>query len=218
MAYIFFDLDGTLTDPALGITNSILYALDKMGFPPEPRESLYRFIGPPLIPAFREFLGMTEAEAETALLRYREYFSTVGLFENEPYPGIADELGSLREAGHTLAVATSKPEPFARRILEHFSLDGYFAGVFGATLDETRTAKAEVLRYAVEQLGGDGILASSVMVGDRRHDIEGAKTVGMRSLGVLWGYGSREELTESGADRIVGEVSRLCAVLGEMLS
>ena len=217
MATILFDLDGTLTDPALGITNSILYALEQMGYEQQPRESLYRFIGPPLIPAFEEFLGMTHEQAVTALAKYREYFSVKGLFENEPYPGIADALTELKKAGHTLAVATSKPEEFARRILEHFSLDGYFDAVCGATMDEKRTAKADVIRWPVDLLGGDGILASTVMVGDRKHDIEGAKAVGMRSVGVLWGYGSADELTESGADRIAASVTELPAILAEML-
>ena len=133
---IFFDLDGTLTDPALGITNSILHALEKMGRDLPTRESLYRFIGPPLVPAFQEFLGMTEEEANRALTLYREYFSVTGLFENTPYDGVENALAQLKDAGCTLVLATSKPEKFALRILEHFGLAQYFTKICGASMDE----------------------------------------------------------------------------------
>lgn len=195
--YLFFDLDGTLTDPCEGITNSILHALDRMGRDKPERSSLRRFIGPPLTGSFRSFLGMTEEEADTALRYYREVYSVTGLFENEVYPGVPEALRSLREAGFVLCVATSKPEPFARRILEHFSLDGFFTEICGATLDGSRETKADVIRELLRRLSGDGE-DRYLMIGDRRHDAEGAGETGIPTLGVLWGYGSREELTEAG--------------------
>ena len=205
---LFFDLDGTLTDPYPGITNSILYALDRMGKPSVPRESLRRFIGPPLVPAFREFLGMTPEEADLALGYYREYFAARGLFENKPYPGIADALDEVRSAGKTLCLATSKPEKFAKQILEHFRLDAFFTEVCGASLDQSRSTKADVIRELIRRLGeltGDTageICSSAVMIGDRCHDAEGASAFGIPTVGVLWGYGSEEELTDAGCVRI----------------
>jgi len=195
--YLFFDLDGTLTDPFEGISNSILHALDRMGRDKPDRAFLRRFIGPPLVPAFRDFLGMTAEEAQDALRYYREYFSVTGLFENAVYPGIPEALRSLRESGFVPCVATSKPEPFARRILVHFDLDGCFAEICGATLDGVRGTKAEVIRELLRRLSGDGG-GRYLMIGDRRHDAEGARETGLSTVGVLWGYGSREELTEAG--------------------
>ncbi|MGN1346189.1 MAG: HAD family hydrolase [Eubacteriales bacterium] len=210
--YALFDLDGTLTDPSLGITNSILYALENMGRELPPRESLYRFIGPPLLPAFQEFLGMTPEEAGRALVLYREYFAKRGLFENEPYPGIADALASLHDRGVTLAVATSKPEPFAVQILDHFGLSAFFTCVCGATLDQNRTQKADIIAYALNCLGLTGDAKARVripMVGDRRHDIEGARANHLSSIGVLWGFGTEEELRSAGADALAHDMEEL---------
>lgn len=212
--YVLFDLDGTLTDPALGITNSIMHALSKMGREIPPRESLYCFIGPPLIPAFMSFLGMDEEEAKRALLYYREYFAERGLFENTPYEGIADVLAELKSRGYRLAVATSKPEVFATRIAEKFGLDTYFECICGATLDETRTKKADVIEYALGQLVA--VAEECIMIGDRHHDVDGAKTFGMKSIGVLWGYGSHGELTEAGADAIAEAVADVADLVEEM--
>lgn len=209
--YILFDLDGTLTDPALGITNSIMYALHKMGREIPPRESLYCFIGPPLIPAFTDFLGMTEDEARIALGYYREYFAERGLFENTPYDGIANVLAELKSRGYRLAVATSKPEVFAARIAERFGLAKYFDFICGATLDETRTKKADVIEYATGLLGASS--DECIMIGDRHHDIDGARALGMKSIGVLWDYGSRDELTEAGADAIADTVADVCGLV-----
>ena len=150
--YALFDLDGTLTDPALGITNSIMYALDKMGREIPPRESLYNFIGPPLVQSFQS-LGMTKDEAETALRTYREYFSVKGLFENKVYDGIPEALENLSNAGVKIILATSKPEVYAAQILEHFSLDKYFTSVCGASMDEKRVDKADVIKYALDTNG-----------------------------------------------------------------
>ena len=209
---IFFDLDGTLTDPAMGITNSILYALEKMGRDLPTRESLYRFIGPPLVPAFREFLSMTEEEANRALTLYREYFSVHGLFENTPYDGIGDALARLKEAGCTMVLATSKPEKFALRILDHFDLAQYFTLICGASMDEKRNTKDAVIGYALDKLGNPDV-SRIVMVGDRHHDAEGAAVFGIPTVGVLWGYGSRDELEQAGAETVVSDMAEMVEVL-----
>ncbi|MGN1410488.1 MAG: HAD family hydrolase [Eubacteriales bacterium] len=212
--YVLFDLDGTLTDPALGITNSIMYALGKMGREIPARESLYRFIGPPLVPSFCEFLGMSAEEAQDALRLYREYFGVRGLFENEVYPEIPAALEKIRDSGRKLLVATSKPEHYARRILEHFALDEYFDLICGATMDEKRVKKADVISCALDSAGvtdekKDGV----IMVGDRLHDVEGAKENRISSLGVLWGYGSRDELTDAGADFIAADTDEMLKII-----
>ncbi len=209
---IFFDLDGTLTDPALGITNSILYALEKMGRELPSRESLYRFIGPPLVPAFQEFLGMTEEEANRALTLYREYFSVHGLFENTPYDGIDGALSQLKDGGCTLVLATSKPEKFALRILEHFDLARYFTLICGASMDEKRNTKDAVIGYALDKLGNPDV-SRIVMVGDRHHDVQGAAVFGIPAIGVLWGYGSRDELEQAGAETVVSDMAEMVRIL-----
>ena len=211
--YLFFDLDGTLTDPFRGISNSILHALDRMGREKPERAFLRRFIGPPLVPAFREYLGMTAEEAEEALGYYREYFSVTGLFENEVYPGIPEALRALRGSGFVLCVATSKPEPFARRILEHFSLAEHFAEICSATLDGVRGTKAQVLRELSDRLHAEEG-SRFIMIGDRLHDAEGAREVGIETVGVLWGYGSREELTGAGCVLLAERPEELSELLG----
>ena len=209
--YALFDLDGTLTDPALGITNSIIYALEKMGRDIPPRESLYSFIGPPLIQSFQS-LDMTKEEAERALQIYREYFSVKGLFENTVYDGIPNALCKLNDCGIKLLLATSKPELYAKQIIEHFGLDKYFTAIYGASMDEKRVDKADVIRYAAKSAG---IVNpnKAVMIGDRMHDILGAKKNGIVSIGVLWGYGSEDELKEAGADYIVGTLSEMVSAV-----
>lgn len=210
--YVLFDLDGTLTDPGLGITNCVGYALEKFGVHPAGREELYPYIGPPLVPSFREFHGLTAEQAERALIYYRERFSRVGLFENEVYPGIAELLESLREIGITLIVATSKPEEFTNRILAHFDLAKYFAFVGGNTLDESRPTKEAVISYIMERFP-DIAADNTWMVGDRKYDIAGAHACGLPAIGVLYGYGDRAELEAAGADRIVETIAELSAVL-----
>lgn len=197
---VLFDLDGTLTDPGLGITNSVIHALRKLGVEPPEREALYKFIGPPLKWSFHEYFGFDETKCEKALLGYREYFSVTGLFENELYPAIPGVLQRLKDAGLRLAVATSKPEPFSVRILDHFGLTGYFEAVCGSTLEETRTEKWEVIQYALDLLHVSP--EETVMVGDREHDVLGARKCGVPCIGVLYGYGSREELETAGAAAI----------------
>lgn len=196
--YLLFDLDGTLTDPGLGITNSVMYALDKFGIHVDDRTSLYRFIGPPLMDSFERFYGFSPAQSERAVGYYREYFRETGIFENKVYDGIPELLNALKEKEKTLAVATSKPEEFAVRILRHFGLYEYFEFVAGATMDHTRCKKPDVMRYALEKLGVSDNSAA-IMIGDREHDIIGAKENGLDSVGVLFGYGSCEELKQAGA-------------------
>jgi len=213
-SYALFDLDGTLTDPSLGITNSIMHALAKMGRDIPPREELYRFIGPPLVPAFQEFIGMTPEEAEQAVVFYREYFSVDGLFENTPYDGIGTVLAKLKERSVTLAVATSKPERFAVRIIEHFGLAPYFTVVCGATMDSSRSKKGDVIAYTLGRLGIED-KSSVLMIGDRHHDIEGAKQNGLASAGVLWGFGDEAELKNAGADAIAHDMDELVKIVTE---
>lgn len=209
---IFFDLDGTLTDSAPGILNSVTYALEKMGIRVEDRQSLYRFIGPPLLDSFRDYYGMDSTQAERAVALYREYFSAGGLFENSVYEGIPSLLADLRAAGKTLAVATSKPEVFTLRILEKFDLTQYFDHIGAATLDESRNQKHQVVAHTLA-LCGHPAPDSVIMVGDRHHDVEGARVNGLDTVGVLYGFGDRFELEQAGAAAIAETVDDLQKIL-----
>lgn len=202
-----FDLDGTLTDPADGITNALKHAQEKMGLPVSTKEELFVFIGPPLLPMFASEWGLNEEDCKQALLYYREYFSVTGLFENEVYPGIEDMLKKLRAAGKGVYVASSKPEPYCERILAHFGLDTYFDGICGSLFNETRTKKEEVIAYALEHYGLKK--EETLMIGDRSHDVTGAKLNGLDCAGVLFGYGSKEELTEAGAKYLFASPAEL---------
>ena len=210
--YLLFDLDGTLTDPGVGITNAVRYALEKFGVHPASREELYPYIGPPLIESFQRYQGMTPDRAKQALADYREYFSATGIFENELYPGIADVLSRLRGAGYTLIVATSKPEEFTHRILEHFGLSQYFDFVGGNTLDESRPTKESVIAYIREQYP-EMREDTAWMIGDRRYDVEGAHACGLPAIGVTYGYGSREELIQAGAEALATDPEDLYRVI-----
>lgn len=203
--YIFFDLDGTLSNPMLGITHSVQYALRKYGIEVDDLRSLCPFIGPPLQDSFRDFYNFSPEQADEACDFYHEYFIEKGMYENELYPGIPDLLKALCDNGKQLMVATSKPEPLARGILDYFGISTYFRFIGGDTLQRTRSAKAEVIRYVIEQNHLADHLPRIVMIGDRKHDIIGAKQIGIASVGVLYGYGSREELEEAGADWTVDE-------------
>lgn len=198
---ILFDLDGTLSDSGPGITNSVKYALDKYGIEVKDRMELFRFIGPPLVDSFMMFYGFSAEKALEITHVYREYYSVKGIFENEVYDGIEELLKKLQQAGKRVIVATSKPELFARKIIDHFGLTEYFEYVAGSNMNETRSYKDEVIAYALESCGITD-LSKVLMVGDREHDILGAKKIGTDSLGVLWGYGDREELEKAGADYI----------------
>jgi phosphoglycolate phosphatase len=201
MDAIFFDLDGTLTDPKPGITRSIQYALDKLGQQTIPTEDQLTWcIGPPLRASFVKMLG--EASADLAVAHYRERFSDVGLYENAVYAGVGDVLTTLRQSGRRLFVATSKAHVFADRIIDHFDLRRHFERVFGAELDGTRADKSDLLAYALKTTSVDS--SHAIMIGDRSHDMIGARNNGMQGIGVLYGYGSEQELIAAGA-------SHLCA-------
>jgi phosphoglycolate phosphatase len=208
---ICFDLDGTLTDPKPGITNCIRYALERLGREPPPADDLTWCIGPPLLASFETLLKDADL-ATQGLALYRERFGDVGLFENEVYPGIPDVLAACRNAGHRLLVATSKPTVYASRIIAHFGLSPYFEAVCGSELDGTRADKTELLRWLLKTHGVDA--ASATMIGDRKHDIIGARNNGLRTIGVAYGYGGRAELTEAGADAIVEDTAALRSAIG----
>ena len=212
--YILFDLDGTLTDPGIGITNSVMYALEKFGIEVEDRASLYKFIGPPLLDSFQNFYGFTKEESELALKYYREYFRPKGIYENHVYDGVEDLLRELKASGKKMIVATSKPEEFAVEILKHFNLYQYFDFVGGASMDEKRVKKSDVIAYALEK-GDVTDLDAVVMIGDREHDVYGAKQIGVDSIGVLYGYGDYEELKQAGADYIVERPSEILKIVEE---
>ena len=200
--YCMLDLDGTLTDPGMGITNSVMYALRKFGIEVVDRSELYCFIGPPLADSFRKYYGFDEEKANQAVAYYREYFRDKGIFENEAYPRIAEVLGALKEKGAVVALATSKPYEFAVRILEHFGLIQYFDHFGAATMDGRISKKADVIAHLIEDLG-DVDKSKVLMVGDRDQDINGARVNELHSAGVLWGYGSMEELQGAGADFVL---------------
>lgn len=208
MDYYFFDLDGTLTEPAEGITNSVAFALRKFGIEIKTRAELQKFIGPPLIDSFMEFYGFTREKAEKAVEYYREFYRETGIYQNRVYEGIPALLNLLCEKDKKIILATSKPEKFANQILEHFDLSKYFHLVIGATMDEKRSRKDEVLAYAIEKSGISDI-SSAVMIGDRKFDIEAAHKYGMEAVGVLFGYGTIEELKAAGADYIAATPNEL---------
>lgn len=210
--YILFDLDGTVTDPMIGITKSVQYALRKFNIEVENLNDLCKFIGPPLKDSFMNFYGFNEEDALKAITFFREYFSVNGLYENTVYENFEDMLIALKEQNKSLIIATSKPTVFAEKILEHFNLKKYFDFIAGSNLDNTRTKKADVISYALEQ---QGLTETSeiIMIGDREHDVIGAKALGIESIGVLHGYGSYEELSNSGATYIVKDVKELKSLL-----
>ena len=210
--YIFFDLDGTLTDPYEGITKSVAYALVKFGIHIEDRAVLKCFIGPPLNECFMEKYSLSLQDSFRAVDYFREYFSVKGIFENKVFDKIPELLEKLNNSGYKLVVATSKPTVFANKILEKFDLKKYFCGVYGSELDGERVHKSDVIKYAIKDLHIDNP-DKIIMIGDRKHDILGAKQSSIKSVGVLWGYGSPEELTESGADYICEAIENLEALL-----
>jgi len=200
---VLFDLDGTLTDPREGITRSIAYALERLGIAPPPLDELCFAIGPPLRASLARLIGHDDRDTvERALALYRERFGDVGLFENRPYDGIVEALTTISQGGAGLYVATSKPHVYARRIIEHFALDAHFIAIHGCELDGTREDKRELLAHllATHAISSGPDVA---MVGDRGVDMSAAKLHGLRGLGALWGYGSRSELLDAGAQELV---------------
>lgn len=209
---LLFDLDGTLTDPKEGITKSVAYALKHFGIEVADLDSLCKFIGPPLSYSFREYFGLSDSDIKTAINKYRENFSAVGIYQNLPYDGMDHLLSSLCGAGKTLIVATSKPTVYAEKILEKFDLKKYFRSVVGSELNGDRGEKQEVIRAALD-INGVTDLERTAMIGDREYDIIGAAANGIDSVGVLFGYGSREELEKAGATRIAASVEDLATIL-----
>ncbi|MGH8617048.1 MAG: HAD family hydrolase [Burkholderiales bacterium] len=204
---ILFDLDGTLTDPREGIVTCIKHGLSSLGEPSPPDSDLVRFIGPPLHDTFARLLSGDGARIEAAIQAYRERFAAIGMFENTVYSGIPEVVESLSALGADLFVATSKPQVFAEQILAHFGLARYFKEIFGSELSGERSDKGELIGHALVTArlrSGD-----TVMVGDREHDVRGARRNQVRAVGVLWGYGSREELTAAGAERLFDQPSDL---------
>ncbi|HEX2953378.1 MAG TPA: HAD family hydrolase [Bacillota bacterium] len=210
--YILFDLDGTLTDPKEGITKSVQFALAKLGIDEPDCDNLVKFIGPPLAHSFIEYYGFDEAKAKLAVEKYREYFAVTGIFENEVYPGIKTMLESLQKAGKSICLATSKPTVFAEKILEHFGLAEYFNAVAGSNLDGSRVRKSEVIQFVLESMKV-GDRSKAVMIGDREHDIIGAREAGIDSIGVTFGYGRREELVGAKATAIADNPKELLGLL-----
>ena len=211
--YILFDLDGTLTDPQEGITRCAAYALAHFGICVEDLHTLDNFIGPPLLYSFQTYHHLSQEDAYEAIRLYRDRYARVGWLENIPYPGIGEMLLSLTQAGKTLLVATSKPEEFAVQILEHFGLAKYFTCICGAPMDEkVHSTKALVIQDALRR-GKIEDLSDVIMVGDREHDVLGAHECGIPAIGVLYGYGSREEHENCGADYIAATIPELSALL-----
>ncbi len=202
---LLFDLDGTLTDPGEGVKNAAAYALEKRGIIVENKNELNKFIGPPLVDSFSRFYGFSETESDRCVDDYRVYYAEKGVFENRVYDGIPELLKKLKDDGKRLVIATSKPEFFAKQVLNNFNLARYFDFVAGASLDRSRNQKIDVIKYALENIG-DADKAKMIMIGDRDHDIKGAKAVGIDSLGVLYGYGDREEHENAGATYIAETV------------
>lgn len=209
---LLFDLDGTLTNPYQGITRCISHALEMMGKTSPPPMSLRWCIGPPLKDSFIKLLAVNDDKlAEKALALFRERFSSVGLYENEVYENIPQSLGTLQEIGHTLFVATSKPGVYAKSIVDHFGLQRYFKNIYGSELDGTRVDKTSLISYILKT---ESIVPSeTIMIGDREYDMLGAKANNIRGLGVLWGYGTKDELEKAGAYSCITHPSELISIM-----
>lgn len=211
---LLFDLDGTITDSAEGIIHSVRYALNKQGKKIPDDCQLTSFIGPPLAESFQTVCQLKEEEIAQAILDYREYYQKKGLFESQLYPDIPKLLLALQQLNLPLYVATSKPEKFARQLLAHYRLTDYFRGIYGASLDGTRAKKSTVIAYALEQAEIDPT-ETTIMIGDRSHDILGASENGLKSIGVLYGFGTSEELRKAGADKLVSSPLEILSCITE---
>ena len=209
---ILFDLDGTLTDPKEGITSCVKYALESVGITETNEQILMRFIGPPLVDSFMEFYGFNRRDALKLVAKYRERFSVKGIFENRLYDGVRDMLRELKACGYTVALATSKPRIFAKRICEKYEIAEYFDIISGSELDGTNDYKHQVIEAILTALNSPD-RKRVVMVGDRRQDIDGAKQCKIRSIGVSFGYAEEGELERAGVDYIVNDIDELKALL-----
>lgn len=209
---ILFDLDGTLTDPKDGITKSVQYALYKLGIEETNLDSLTPFIGPPLHDSFQQIYRLSPLETQRAVKFYREYFTQRGMCENLMYEGIPWLLQSLKNQSRKLVVATSKPTVFAEAIIKYFRIEQFFEHVIGSNLDGTRSNKGEIIQHAMGYYS-DRSKTDFVMVGDREQDIIGANANGIDSIGVLYGYGLREELTKARATYVANAVQEVFDIL-----
>lgn len=210
--YLLFDLDGTLTDSAEGIINSVKYTAGKLGLAEPDRDTLRKFIGPPLAESFSKLLGLPQDEIKHAISVYREYFSAVGIYENRLYPWTAELLVMLRVAGFKMAVATSKPEVYAGNIITRFQLEKYFDCICGIPLDNEKMTKSEVIAQALKRLGVSD-RSEALMIGDRSYDVAGAAACGIPCIGVLYGYGEAGELESAGAAAVCKSCEELCGVI-----
>ena len=205
-------MDGTISDPKIGITKAVQYALRSFGIHIDNADDLCKFIGPPLWNSFKDFYGFNEAQTKKAVEKYREYYTTQGLYENTLYDGMDAMLKKLKAQGKTLIIATSKPTVTAQRVLEYFNLQQYFTFVSGSELNGERSDKKEIIQYAIEKNRIEN-LSDCIMIGDRKHDIIGANGAGIDSIGVLYGYGNFDELTEAGAKFIVKNIAELSELI-----
>ena len=211
---VLFDLDGTLTDPKQGITSCVQYALASIGIDEPDPDDLEDFIGPPLKEHFMERYSLDEKTALECVRKYRERYNPIGVYENKKYDGIDEVLRTLKERGMTLAVASSKPAVLVNTVLEHFDLMKYFDVIAGSELDGTRTRKSDVIRYAFELLDGKGLSHDRpIMVGDRKHDVIGAREAGIPCMAVAYGYGSMEELSAEQPDFIAKNISEITDII-----
>lgn len=208
--YILFDLDGTLTDPGEGITKSVQYALSRMGIIESDLKKLEPFIGPPLIESFQEYYGFSPEEVQEATVYFREYFTTKGLYQNKMFEGVPQMLQKLKDNGRVIAIASSKPEPFVRQILDNFALTSYFDYICGGTLDEKRCRKADVIGELLRQMNlPEEEKNKLLMVGDRRHDVEGAACFGIPCLGLALGFAAEGELWQAGAVEVAESIEAI---------
>jgi len=213
-----FDLDGTLTNSKPGIINAAVYALNAVGITSSNYSgSPESLIGPPIREALRQIHPFTDEEMEEVALKYREYYSKKGILEGTMYPGIMELLTKLQNDGITMAIATSKALAFATHISAHFDFAKYFAVIMGAEHDGTRERKSEVITAVLNQLGGKESFKKIIMVGDREHDIIGAMETGIESIGITWGYGTRQELEAAGAKNVVNTVEELYSTIKQVI-
>lgn len=206
---IFFDLDGTLTESGEGITKSVQYALEKIGKPEEDLEKLKVFVGPPLMEQFMKYAGVDEATGRKAVEFYRERYEVKGIYENHSYEGVEEMLQELKRKGYILAVASSKPEYYVTQILDYFKLSSYFDVVVGSEMNGARTSKSEVIEEALKRINMSDKRNEVLMVGDKEHDVLGARAAGLDCVAVAYGYGTQEELTEANPLKIVDSVDEL---------
>jgi len=212
---MLFDLDGTITDSGEGIKNSVVHALNKFGIEVKDRNELNKFVGPPLGDSFQMYYGFSPEKSKTAIEYYREYYTVKGMFENRLYEGIEALLKNIKDNGGVNILATSKPGVFAKKILEYFHIDKYFSYIIGSNLDGTMVKKYDIIKSAIESCRITD-LSDAVMIGDRHYDIDGARKFGIKSIGVLYGYGSRKELEEAGADFLAGTVDEIWEILEDV--